>query len=106
RRGQPCYTTAATYSYDNGNVTAISDNKSSANNQSYSYEHRDRPTSWTLGAATPQSYSYNEIGNLTSKAGTSYTFPAAGAARPLTPSSVRGTSYAYDANGNLMGGSG
>jgi RHS repeat-associated protein len=53
-----------------------------------------------------QTYGYNAIGNLTSKAGTAYTYPAAGSARPHTPTSVGGASYAYDPNGNLTGGSG
>jgi RHS repeat-associated protein len=104
--GTPASIFDRSYSYDNGgNVTAITDNKASTNNQSYAYDHRDRLTSWTLNGTT-QTYAYNEIGNLTSKAGTAYTYPAAGAARPHTPTSVGGASYAYDANGNLTGGSG
>jgi RHS repeat-associated protein len=66
---------------------------------------RDRLTSAT-NTATPHAYSYNPIGNLTNKAGTAYTYVAAGSARPHTPSSVGGASYTYDANGNLTGGGG
>jgi RHS repeat-associated protein len=35
-----------------------------------------------------------------------YSYPAAGSARPHTPSSIGGASYSYDANGNLTGGGG
>src|SRR5205085_9846612 len=76
-------------------------------NQTFGYDERDRLSSWTLGSTT-QSYAYSAIGNLTSKAGVSYTYPASGATsvRPHTPSSVGGASYVYDANGNLTGGAG
>jgi hypothetical protein len=88
------------------NVTAIADNKASTNNQTYGYDHRDRLTSWTLNGTT-QSYAYNEIGNLTSKAGVgTYSYPAAGAAPPHTPRAVNGASYSYDLDGDLTGGSG
>jgi YD repeat-containing protein len=66
---------------------------------------RDRLTSATY-TATPHAYSYNQIGNLTSKDGTVYSYPAAGSARPHTPSSVGGASYSYDANGNLSSSAG
>jgi len=95
-----------TYSYDNaGNVTAVTDNKNTANNETFGYDERDRLTSATY-AGSAHAYSYNQIGNLTNKAGTAYTYPAAGSARPHTPSSVGGASYAYDLNGNLTGGAG
>jgi RHS repeat-associated protein len=42
-----------------------------------------------------------ETGNLTSKAGTTYTYPAAGSARPHTPTQVGATAYTYDLNRNL-----
>jgi RHS repeat-associated protein len=78
--------------------------------QNFNYDDRDRLTqAWTTGNAANsynESYAYNNIGNLTSKAGTTYTYPAAGSARPHTPTTVGGTSYLYDANGNLTGGSG
>ena len=78
--------------------------------QNFKYDERDRLTqAWTTGNAANsynESYAYNNIGNLTSKAGTTYTYPAAGSARPHTPTTVGGASYIYDANGNLTGGSG
>jgi len=107
--GTPASIFDRSYSYDNaGNVTAISDNRSAANTQSYSYDERDRLVSWTLGSST-QSYAYNTIGNITSKTGVgTYTYGASGASsvRPHTPSAVNGASYSYDANGNLLSGGG
>ena len=94
------------YSYDSaGNVTGITDLLNAANTQSYGYDARDRLTSWTLGGTTA-TYAYNNIGNLTNKAGTAYTYPAAGTPRPHAPTSVGGQAYSYDANGNLLSGGG
>jgi YD repeat-containing protein len=57
------------YGYDDGgNITSITDNLNAANSQSYGYDQRDRLTSWTLNGTT-QSYTYDTIGNLTSKPG-------------------------------------
>src|SRR6266516_5927757 len=88
------------YSYDNaGNVASITDNSNAANNETFAYDERDRLTSATY-AGSGHTYSYSTIGNLTSKAGVSYVYPASGATsvRPHTPSSVGGASYSYDAN--------
>jgi YD repeat-containing protein len=94
------------YGYDPvGNITSISDSLLSQT-QTMGYDHRDRLTSWTLTGQATQSYSYNQIGNLTSKAGVSYSYPSAGSARPHTPSSVGGQAYSYDLNGNLTSGGG
>jgi len=54
--------------------------------------------------ASSESYSYDNIGNITSKAGVNYTNPAGGQPRPHTPSAVAGVSYTYDNNGNLLTG--
>jgi RHS repeat-associated protein len=86
------------------------------------YDHRDRLTTVTASgitggpAAYTTSFSYNAIGNLMSKAGFTYAYPASG------PTSVRphavtctnwtgsscgaGASYSYDALGNLTSGGG
>jgi RHS repeat-associated protein len=100
--GTPASIFDRSYSYDNAsNVTAITDNKASTNNQTYGYDHRDRLTSWTLNGTT-QTYTYNTLGNLLSKTGVgTYTYPAAGGARPHTPTQVGATAYSYDLNGNL-----
>jgi YD repeat-containing protein len=92
------------YGYDAvANVTSISDNKSAGNNQAFSYDHRDRLTSWTLNGAS-QSYVYDTIGNLTSKAGTGISYGANGNGTGAGPHQARtagGLPYTYDQNGNL-----
>jgi RHS repeat-associated protein/uncharacterized repeat protein (TIGR01451 family) len=97
------------YAYDNiGNITGITDHRDATNNQTYTYDHQDRLTSWTRNGVT-QTYTYNSIGNLTSKTGVGvYSYPAGGATsvRPHAPTSVNGASYSYDANGNLLSGGG
>jgi len=45
--------------------------------------------------------SYDSIGNLLSKAGAAYTYPAAGSARPHAATTIGSKNYNYDANGNL-----
>jgi RHS repeat-associated protein len=92
-----------------GNVKTITDNTTAPiPSQSYTYDHRDRLTTWTLGSTT-QTYTYNMLGNITSKPGNGvYTYPTSGAGstRPHTPSAVNGATYSYDANGNLTSGGG
>jgi YD repeat-containing protein len=54
-------------------------------------------------------YTYNQIGNMTSNAqvGT-YTYPASGASsvRPHAVTTAGSNSYTYDANGNMLTGAG
>ncbi len=78
------------------------------------------PTNATLGTPNPatltildnetpqpydETYTYNKLGNLTSKTGKgSYSYPASGSAHPQAVTSTSdGQSYVYDANGNLTG---
>jgi hypothetical protein len=75
-------------------------------------------TSSAIGGAS-KTYAYDVTGNITSKSdiGT-FSYPAAGSARPHGVSSIVGTvnngnggsfpnpSYSYDANGNLTSGGG
>jgi len=100
------------YSYDNvGNVKTIVDGTATPMpSQTFGYDERDRLTSWTSGS-TSESYAYNELGNLSSKAGTSYSYGAqsASCAEPSlskrhAATTVGGTSYCYDPNGNLTSG--
>jgi hypothetical protein len=81
------------------------------------------PTNTTLGKPNPATlaildddgavpptdefYTYNKLGNLTSKTGKgSYSYPASGSAHPHAVTSTSdGQSYVYDANDN-MGGTG
>lgn len=99
-----------TYGYDlAGNVQTIA---SASETLHYTYDHRDRLSSactWVSGSCTSggsnlnESYSYDVIGNLTIKAGTSYTYSSS---RPHAVSSVGGNTYSYDNNGNLQSGGG
>jgi hypothetical protein len=61
--GTPASIFDRSYGYDASNVTAIADNKAMQPAQSYTYDHRDRLTTWTLGATT-QTYTYNTLGNI------------------------------------------
>ncbi len=54
--------------------------------------------------ASSETYGYDTIGNLTTKAGVNYSYPTSGQARPHTPNSVAGVNRTYDLNGNLTGG--
>jgi YD repeat-containing protein len=99
---------AGNYSYDAvGNLRTLSN--PGWGTQTYSYDHRDR----LVGAVSPtavtfnETYTYDVLGNLTSKTGVgSYSYPAAGQPRPHAPTSVNGQPYSYDANGNLLSGGG
>jgi RHS repeat-associated protein len=51
----------------------------------------------TASGAYSEAYTYNEIGNITSKAGISYTYGS----KPHAVTGVGATSYAYDNNGNM-----
>jgi YD repeat-containing protein len=102
------------YTYDAvGNVATIVDRRlSPTQTQTFGYDRRDRLTSAaTSGNGTgaySETYTYDAIGNLTSKAGTSYAYPAGGAnsVRPHAPTTVGGQGYTYDDNGNLLTGGG
>jgi RHS repeat-associated protein len=93
-----------TYWYDSGrNITGITDNFGAAT-QGFSYDALDRLT-WASSDAAPAynyTYAYNSIGNMTSGAGQSFTYPASGSARPHAPTSDGACSYSYDNNGNLF----
>jgi RHS repeat-associated protein len=113
--GTPASMFDRSYTYDaGGNIQTIVDNKlSPPQTQNFAYDHRDRLLhAWTTGNATAsynESYNYNVIGNLLSKTGMgAYSYPASGpsSVRPHTPSAVNGAAYSYDANGNLVSGSG
>ncbi|HEY2030073.1 MAG TPA: RHS repeat-associated core domain-containing protein [Myxococcales bacterium] len=79
---------------------------------SYGYDGRNQLLSVTaMTAAGPvsspynQSFSYDVIGNMTynSRVGT-YTYPAAGSARPHAQLTAGPYAYSYDANGNTLSG--
>ena len=101
------------YTYDPvGNVLTLTDANvaGGAQTQSFGYDARDRLTQATATGGNAgqgqysEAYSYNAIGNLTSKGGVSYTYPASGGSsvRPHAVSSTgNGGSFSYDANGNM-----
>ena len=99
------------YGYDPvGNVAGITNTVALPNEvQTFGYDARDRLGNWTSSVGgVNQSYTYNAIGNLTSKAGVAYTY---GPQAPLNggPHAVLSagtTSYTYDAVGNMTGSTG
>ena len=63
--------------------------------ETFGYDFLDRLTS--VSGAYSQSYSYNQIGNITSMNGASYTYGT----KPHAVTAVGSTAYTYDANGNM-----
>jgi YD repeat-containing protein len=64
--------------------------------ESFSYDFLDRLTS--ASGPYSQSYTYNQIGNILTMNGSSYTYGS----KPHAVTSVGSTSYVYDANGNMI----
>lgn len=101
------------YTYDAvGNITLIADNTTPGiPDQTYAYDHRDRLVSWTLGG-TLQSYGYDPLGNLTTKAGVvqqygaNYDGTGAGPHQLRRLTGAGGPTFSYDANGNMTSGGG
>ncbi len=105
------------FTYDlAGNVQTITSRDALNANEimRYNYDHRDRVTnacavssassSVCIGGATfNQSYSYDAIGNITTKAGVNYSYTNG---KPHAVSSVGSQSYGYDTNGNMLNGGG
>jgi RHS repeat-associated protein len=70
--------------------------------EDYVYDALDRLNSTQVQGEALLSQTYDAIGNLKSKTGLgSYTYPAAGAARPHAVQSTALGAYGYDNNGNL-----
>ncbi|RPJ39028.1 MAG: hypothetical protein EHM35_03240, partial [Planctomycetaceae bacterium] len=73
--------------------------------QTFTYDHLDRLTrGWTSGAGTwgqyDESSTYNDIGNMITKAGVTYTYDNA-AHKHAVSSTGTGGLFNYDANGNM-----
>jgi len=64
--------------------------------ETFGYDFLDRLTS--VSGAYTESYAYNQIGNITTKNATAYTYGA----KPHAVTAVGPTSYTYDANGNMI----
>jgi RHS repeat-associated protein len=93
------------YTYDAaGNVSTIVDSLAGPQTQSFSYDELDRlisaqATGGSYGIYGPESYVYNTIGNLTSKAGVSYGYNDGAHKHAVTH--LNGVQkYWYDADGN------
>lgn len=94
------------YTYDmNANVATILDNVAGPQTQTFGYDSLNRLTSAVVTGGTDglynESYSYDaNTGNLSAKAGVTYTYD------PNHPHGVQsltnGNSYVYDANGNMI----
>ena len=96
-----------TYAFDaGGNVTTLTDPVHG--NQTFNYDGLDRLTS-AAGPYGSLTYSYDQIGNMTSnsRVGT-YTYPASGSSsiHPHAATTAGAHTYTYDANGNLLSGAG
>ena len=84
-----------------GNVLAISDILA-GEVHSYLYDQRDRLTDWRLNGAAQQQFGYNEIGNIATFAGVTYTYPAPGQPRPhAVTGTANGGSFSYDNAGYM-----
>jgi RHS repeat-associated protein len=104
-----------TFTYDNnGNITQLVDasNTNSAKTGNYVYDDLNRLTSSTItGAASGGNYthtaSYDALGNISSKSdiGTYLYQGSSGSnyANPHAATSINGTTYTYDTNGNMTG---
>jgi RHS repeat-associated protein len=89
------------YGYDLvGNVTSITNNLSGGEQQTFAYDHRDRLTDWSINNVPAEHDTYDALGNLTSKAGVSYSYGPTNTG-PHQARTVGGQSYSYDQNGNL-----
>lgn len=99
-----------TYTYDvNGNITQIVDTSAtnSAKTTAYTYDDLNRllTASTTLAIAGNNysyTYTYDAIGNISSSTENgAYTYAGTNYANPHAVTGIRGTTYAYDNNGNL-----
>jgi hypothetical protein len=101
------------YTYDKaGNITKIVDgsDQTTAKTQYFTYDGLNRLTQ-AIGTSTAnsanytQTYAYNPLGNITYKSDVgSYLYSGnsgSSYANPHAPTSINGTTYAYDFNGNL-----
>ncbi len=99
-----------TYSYDaNGNITYETDASMlpTYKTLTYAYDDLNRLTTAAssesgTGIDYSQSYSYDEVGNMTSKSDVGIlTYAGTGYPNPHAVTDVAGTAYTYDNNGNL-----
>lgn len=97
------------FTYDNvGNITQVNDYSSTqaAKVIAYTYDDLYRLTSasTTAASSTPfsRTYTYSSIGNITNKSDQGiYTYSETGYTNPHAATSIGGTNYMYDNNGNI-----
>lgn len=98
------------YTYDaNGNITEIIDHSytNTRKTTTYTYDDLNRMlTASTTDAVIhngdyKETYTYDVLGNITAKNGSSYTYAGTGYANPDAVTSLLGKTYTYDQNGNL-----
>jgi RHS repeat-associated protein len=94
------------YTYDSvGNVLSITDNVHTAD-QTFKYDELNRlveavnPNPGSYGTKT---YVYDKIGNIVEKDGKTYYYGGTGAGPHAVTSLSDGTTFTYDANGNMVG---
>ncbi len=83
------------HTWDAGGNLSQREDALASETETFTYDFLDRLT----GVSGPysESYSYNQIGNILTKNGASYTYSS----KPHAVTQVGSTSYAYDANGNM-----
>jgi RHS repeat-associated protein len=78
--------------------------------ENFTYDTMNRLTQYAIAGGSTKTVGYNGLGNITSKSDVgTYTYPAAGLARPHAVGSITGainTIFTYDANGNMLAGQG
>ena len=99
------------YTYDPvGNITQITDNSATdtKKNIAYGYDNLNRLTSYTVTSAVngnnhSETYSYDALGNITSKSdqGT-YTYGGTGFPSPDAVTAIGSNTFSYDNNGNML----
>jgi RHS repeat-associated protein/uncharacterized repeat protein (TIGR01451 family) len=88
------------YTHDSvGNVVTITGSPT-IGTQTFTYDQRDRLTNWSATGIN-ETYAYDLVGNITSKAGASNTYNYSQAAGAGGPYAIRNTGYTYDNNGNM-----
>ncbi len=88
------------YAYDSvGNIVSIADNVNTAS-QTFNYDELNRLKS-ASGSYGTKNYSYDKIGNITQKDGINYTYGLGGLKPHAVTALNNGTTFEYDANGNM-----
>jgi RHS repeat-associated protein len=96
----------ASYTWDaRGEIIQKGSSVTTPDNWQYGYDDLRRLIQATNvnDSSLSQSFTYNAIGNLISQTGVgSYTYPAAGQARPHAPLTAGNRTFSYDQNGNRL----